>query len=118
MPRPARTDRPVSKHLHLPESLAGKVELLLFSELEGKVPHGAWQAFICRLIEEHFQRQERVKQALARVPVMVEQANRPGNMHDPEVYGGACRALSDKLLKLEGYGELVDAMNKHKRHWA
>lgn len=118
MPRPARTDRPVSKHLHLPESLAGKVELLLFSELEGKVPHGAWQAFICRLIEEHFQRQERVRQALERMPSLIDQSTSPDTGHDPEVYGGACRALSDKLLKLEGYGEFVDAMNKFKRHWA
>jgi len=118
MPRPARTDRPVSKHLHLPESLAGKVELLLFSELEGKVPHGAWQAFICRLVEEHFQRQERIRQAMDRMPGILVQATGPGDLHDPEVYGGACRALSDKLLKLEGYGELVNAMNSRKRHWA
>jgi len=118
MPRPKRTDRPVSKHLHFPESLAGKVELLLFSELEGKVPHGAWQAFISRLIEEHFQRQDRYKQAVNKLDQIITQSTDPASGHDPEVYGAACRALSDKLLKLEGYGELVDAMNSRKRHWA
>lgn len=55
MPAPKRIDRPVSKHLHLPESLVTQVELELYSELEGRVPKGAWQALVERLLREHLQ---------------------------------------------------------------
>lgn len=56
MARPRKTDRPVEKTLCLPTSLVARVDLELMSELEQKVPFGAWQAFVIRLIERHFQR--------------------------------------------------------------
>lgn len=59
MPRPKKTDRPVEKHLPLPTSLVAEVELRLYSELEGKVPHGAWSKLITQLLQEW----------VARVPV-------------------------------------------------
>jgi hypothetical protein len=40
MPRPLKTDRPVRFEVYLPESLYAKVKLELFSEVEGRVPHG------------------------------------------------------------------------------
>lgn len=52
MPRPKKTDRPVEKHIPLPTSLVAEVELRLFSELEGKVPHGAWSGLVIRLLQE------------------------------------------------------------------
>lgn len=52
MPRPKRTDRPVEKHLPIPTSLVAEVELRLYSELEGKVPHGAWARLVERLLQE------------------------------------------------------------------
>jgi hypothetical protein len=52
MPRPARTDRPVEKHLSLPASIVAQVDLQLFSQLEGKVPHGAWSALMEQLLRE------------------------------------------------------------------
>lgn len=51
MARPRKTDRPVEKNISLPQSLVARVELELFSELEGKVPFGAWQRYIVRLVE-------------------------------------------------------------------
>ncbi len=51
MARPRKTDRPQEKNISLPQSLVLRVELELFSELEGKVPFGAWQRYIVRLIE-------------------------------------------------------------------
>ena len=54
MPRPPRIDRPVEKNISLPTSLVAKVELELYSELEGKVPFGAWQKFLIGLIEDYF----------------------------------------------------------------
>ena len=50
MPRPKKIDRPVPKTLHLPESLVAQVDLLLFSEVEGRVPMGAWQKYLSSLI--------------------------------------------------------------------
>ena len=52
MARPIKTDRPVEKNLSLPSSLVARVDLELFSALEGKVPFGAWQKYVVRLIEE------------------------------------------------------------------
>lgn len=113
MPKPKRVDRPVSKHLHFPESTASKVELLLYSELEERVPHGAWQKFITGLIEEHFEKRARHAQALGAVAMaQIEHAG------DPEAYGAVCRRLSDSLLEREGYSKLVEKMYEAKRGWA
>ena len=56
MPRPLKADRPVEKTISLPTSIAARIDLELYSELEGKVPHGAWQRFLVALISEHFAR--------------------------------------------------------------
>lgn len=51
MPRPLKTDRPQEKNISLPSSLVARVDLELFSDLEGKVPFGAWQRYIKGLVE-------------------------------------------------------------------
>jgi len=51
MARPKKTDRPVEKNISLPQSIVVRVELMLFSELEGRVPFGAWQKYMVSLIE-------------------------------------------------------------------
>ena len=51
MARPKKTDRPIEKNISLPSSVVARVELELFSELEGRVPFGAWQRYIVGLIE-------------------------------------------------------------------
>jgi hypothetical protein len=38
----------------LPADLATRVELLLWSDVEGKIPYGAWQEFLVKLIREYF----------------------------------------------------------------
>lgn len=43
--QPAKVDRPVRLEIRLPESLHTRLELLLFSELEGRVPQGKWSAY-------------------------------------------------------------------------
>lgn len=40
----------------LPESIRAKLDLLLFSEVEGRVPHGSYQRFIIERIKEFFDR--------------------------------------------------------------
>jgi hypothetical protein len=41
----------VEKRVSLPETIVAAVELQLWSELEGKVPFGAWQEYLVRLIQ-------------------------------------------------------------------
>ena len=56
MPRPAKVDRPVEKSISFPESLCVQVDLILWSELEQRVPHGAWSRYVRALIEADLQR--------------------------------------------------------------
>ena len=53
MPKPRRVDRPIEKSINLPVSLCTKIDLLLYSELEGRVPHGAWSKLVAQLLESH-----------------------------------------------------------------
>jgi hypothetical protein len=59
MARPKLIDPSVEKNISIPQSLCTRVELMLFSELEGKVPHGAWKGYIERLIREDLERKVR-----------------------------------------------------------
>lgn len=54
MARPKKVIRCKAKNLLLPENLIAKVDLELFSELEGKVPFAAWQTFTVKCIENYF----------------------------------------------------------------
>ncbi len=63
MPRPAKVDRPVEKSISLPESLCVQVDLILWSELEQRVPHGAWAKYVKRLVEEDLQKLAFVQEA-------------------------------------------------------
>jgi hypothetical protein len=56
MPKPPRADRPIEKTLSLPTSLVTKVDLILFSDIEQRVPHGAWRDYVVALIEQDLQR--------------------------------------------------------------
>lgn len=49
-----------NKHIHttLDAALYDKIEGYLFSELEGRVPKGAMQAFLTRQIQEFFSHRE------------------------------------------------------------
>lgn len=54
MPRPLSIDRPKRLSLKLPETLLGRLTLHLFSEVEGRVPVGRYQAFFVERIMEYF----------------------------------------------------------------
>jgi hypothetical protein len=55
MPRRPNIDPPVSLLLKLPESLRARLDLLLFSELEGRVPKGKYQEFFIERMKEYFE---------------------------------------------------------------
>jgi hypothetical protein len=64
MPRPPRADRPVEKTINIPRSTCTKIDLILWSELEGKVPHGAWSRYINTLIEADLSERARKAQGV------------------------------------------------------
>lgn len=59
MGRRAKIRKQISKHLMLPEDLVAKVDLELWSDLEGKVPFGQWQKLVTGLLEEWVERKGR-----------------------------------------------------------
>ena len=44
-------------NLAVPEDLFAKLTLHLYSELEGRVPHGSYSRFLCERIREYFTHQ-------------------------------------------------------------
>lgn len=54
MPRKPAIEPNFELHTTLPARLAARVELLLFSEAEGRVPRGAWQKFLVERLTEYF----------------------------------------------------------------
>lgn len=45
--------RPREKKISIPEDLADKIDLLLFSQIEQCVPHGAWSKLVENLLRQH-----------------------------------------------------------------
>ena len=56
MGRPRKAIRPVEKNISLSEDLVAQVDLMLYSELEERVPFGAWKEYIERLIRADLER--------------------------------------------------------------
>lgn len=54
MPRPPNLIPSRSLHVRLPEDLLGRLDLELFSSLEGRVPYGAHQTFLVARLREFF----------------------------------------------------------------
>lgn len=61
MPRPRKAIRPIEKNISLPEDIVARVDLELFSEVEGKVPFGAWQRYVEALIRADLARRDEGK---------------------------------------------------------
>ena len=58
MARPSHTTKSVQLNLSLPQPLADKLALELYSEVEGRIPLGAYKAFFTTLLENHFAEQQ------------------------------------------------------------
>lgn len=54
MARPKKTVRTVFKNIGIPEDLWEQVKEELHSEIEGRIPFGAQQAFFTKLLQDHF----------------------------------------------------------------
>lgn len=58
MPRPKNIMRPVHLKTSLPEDLRTRLDLHLWSEVECRVPMGAYQRLIVQLLREYLDRTE------------------------------------------------------------
>lgn len=56
MARPKPTIPQIKKTLHLPQDVVARLELELFSDLEGKIPHGAQSELITKLLRDYFEK--------------------------------------------------------------
>lgn len=65
MPRPRKAIRPIEKNISLPQDVVARVDLELYSEIDGKVPFGAWQKFIERLIRAELARLDAAREGNA-----------------------------------------------------
>lgn len=54
MPRKPAVVRPSLIHMSIPEDVRAKLDLYLYSDLEGRVPRGAYQKFFTERIQEFF----------------------------------------------------------------
>jgi len=54
MGKPKKTVPVIFKKIGLPEDLVARIELELFSDLEGKIPFGAQQQFFENLVRKHY----------------------------------------------------------------
>ena len=54
MPRNPNIIRPIKTTINLPEDIRTKLDVLLFSPVEGRVPHGAYSKFFVERINEYF----------------------------------------------------------------
>ena len=61
MARIAKTERTVQKNIALPIDLAARMEVELFSEVEGRIPLGAHGKLIEGLLRQHFKVLDRAR---------------------------------------------------------
>ena len=69
MPRPAAITPNKSLHTTLNADLAAKLDLLLYSEVEQRVPKGAYQEFLQARIQEYFSTR-RIDSTISAVPAI------------------------------------------------
>ena len=55
MPRPKQTIPSAFRNIALPQPLADKLDLVLYSELEQRIPTGAYKTFFSNLLEQYFE---------------------------------------------------------------
>ena len=57
----ALVTRPTKLTMHLPEDVRGRIDLHLFSKVEGCIPKGSYQRFFLQLIREYFAKLDEAK---------------------------------------------------------
>lgn len=102
MPKPKKIDTPVEKHISIPQSLSTRIDLELFSDLEGKIPFGAWAKFLLNLITEHFEQEARKNTFTHRLAKLKTA---------PHTKDDLC-VLYETYLRAEGYAHIIDTFTR------
>lgn len=112
MPRPKSANPKIPKHIPIDPELCAKTELILFSDVEGRVPYGAWTNLVEHLLRKHFQHLER-KEALEAELSRLAQVSAQGDLESAHVE-------ADKLLtaELTALGYDVSAFTTMGKHYA
>ena len=55
MPRPKNAIPSVEKKISIPSDVVARIDLELHSEIEGKVPHGAWGTLVTTLLRRYLE---------------------------------------------------------------
>lgn len=67
MARPKAVIPTIEKSFQLQAQLCARMELELYSDVEGKIPHGAQSEFINNLIREHYKRVDEIQAVSVRM---------------------------------------------------
>ena len=112
MAKPKNIDRPKEKNLSLPGSLVDRIDLALYSEVEGRVPHGAWAKMLTNTLTNKFiihpQLREELVEKIKRVKLEC--------MTDPELRDYHIYEALFTYLNATGQGEIVEAIGKAGRY--
>ncbi len=57
--KPPNTIPPTRLEVYIPADIRARMDLHLYSSVEGRVPHGAYKKFLCELIREFFAKQDK-----------------------------------------------------------
>jgi len=70
MARPRKTDHSVAQRIYLPESLVAELQLLLWSEFEGRVPYGVLSVFVEQAVRDALRRKSEEREQAAVNPTL------------------------------------------------
>ena len=62
MGKPPNVIPSVEKIISIPSDLCARIDLILYSDLQGRVPHGAWSRYISGLIRRDLEARNATKQ--------------------------------------------------------
>ncbi len=74
MAKPRKTIRPTYANISIDEDLAARMQIELYSDLEGKVPHGARSKLINQLLRAHFKAIDKAHMQLRKLQAMPGEA--------------------------------------------
>lgn len=54
--KPPNTIPPTRLEVYIPSDIRARMDIHLYSSLEGRIPHGAYKKFLCELIRDFFEK--------------------------------------------------------------
>lgn len=73
MPKPKSIDPGVSKNVSIPESVVSRVDSVLFSYTEARVPHGAYSRLITMLLRQWLEKLPTVEASVSPAEALLKE---------------------------------------------